>query len=200
MYLLFARAFDYPRPEFWDAVEGKRPEEVFGDAQELTPSSAEKAVLVAPRSQEEREIEYVNSFVVGKGGTPPCPLYEGLHRTDEGREGLLMDLLRFYHYFGLKLSQRDRDFPDHLVTELEFMAYLAAREAAAMEEGKASAPYRKAQRDFLHRHLLAWVPLLEERLATRLPSSAHGPLCSLLVAFAQSERKRLDSSPEGDGP
>lgn len=198
MYLFFARAFDYPRPEFWDAVERKRPEEVFGDTRDLPLSSSGQALIVSPCSQEEREIEYVNTFVVGKNGTPPSPLYEGLYRTDEGREGLLMDLLRFYHYFELKLSERDRDFPDHLVAELEFMAYLADKEAAAIEEGKDSLPYRRAQRDFLDRHLLAWIPALQERIETRLPSSSYRLLIGLLAAFIDNQRKRLDLSLEGE--
>lgn len=178
-YLFFARAFDYPRPEFWDTVEGKRLEE------------AEKGVIVPPRSQEEREIEYINTFVVGRSWTPPCPLYEGLYRKDEGREGLLMELLRFYHHFGLRLSEGDRDFPDHLTTELEFMGYLAAREAAALAEGRDAEPYRRAQRDFLERHLLAWVPRFAERVSSRSGETVMGGVAGLLADFIAGQRRRL---------
>jgi len=41
------------------------------------------------------------------------------------------ELLRFYEHFQVKLSDKERDYPDHLVAELEFMAYLAKKEVEA---------------------------------------------------------------------
>lgn len=178
-YLTFARAFDYPRAEFWEGAEV----EFVADN------------IVSHLSQEAREVEYVNAFELGG-----VLLYEGLHRRDEGREGILEDLLRFYHFFDLRLSADRRDYPDHLVTELEFMGYLASREAAALGHGEDPSPYRKAQWDFLARHLSVWVPLLEERIAKCFPPSDYRQLASLLAAFIERERKRLDSSLEGERP
>jgi DMSO reductase family type II enzyme chaperone len=144
-YRQFACAFDYPQAEFWDRLEqaGSGP---------------------PIRSQEEREADYLAAFELG-GTEPPVPLYEGLCRPADGREGIIEDLLRFYDFFGLRLRQDNRDYPDHLVCELEFMAFLAAREAHAAESGLDAGPYRLAQRDFLQRHLGVWLPELAQRLS-----------------------------------
>ena len=37
--------------------------------------------------------------------------------------------MRFYDFFGLSLSEGQREEPDHLLTELEFLHYLAYQEA-----------------------------------------------------------------------
>ena len=41
------------------------------------------------------------------------------------------EVIRFYNYFGLKLSDERRIPPDHLATELEFLHYLTFRQAAS---------------------------------------------------------------------
>jgi DMSO reductase family type II enzyme chaperone len=109
---------------------------------------------------------YVNLFEVGVG-RPFCPLYEGSHRN--GRLKLMEDLVRFYEHFGLKTAPGDH--PDHLCAELEFMHYLAFKEAAAESQGQDGAGLRLAQFDFLDRHLCLWLP----RVVSRLDEAADVP-------------------------
>jgi len=110
---------------------------------------------------------YVSIFDVGTG-RPYCPLYEGSHRS--GRMKLMEDLVRFYEYFGLRIQPGDH--PDHLCAELEFMHYMAFKEAAALAHADPVADVRRAQRDFLDRHLCRWLPRIRSRLqsARDLPS------------------------------
>jgi DMSO reductase family type II enzyme chaperone len=109
---------------------------------------------------------YISTFEVGVG-RPFCPLYEGSHRG--GRMKLMEELVRFYEHFGLKAQVGDH--PDHLCAELEFLHYLAFKEAAALAHGDDVADLRRAQRDFLDRHLCRWLP----RLRTRLQSAQDLP-------------------------
>src|SRR3990172_870421 len=102
---------------------------------------------------------YVSTFEVGIG-RPYCPLYEGSHRS--GRIKLMEDLVRFYEHFGL--IARPGDHPDHLSAELEFMHYLAFKEAAALAHVGPVPDLQRAQRDFLDRHLCKWLPRVRERL------------------------------------
>jgi DMSO reductase family type II enzyme chaperone len=104
---------------------------------------------------------YVSVFEVGVG-RPYCPLYEGSHRN--GRMKLMEDLVRFYEHFGLKTEPGDH--PDHLCAELEFMHYMSFKEAAALAHSDDVADLRRAQRDFLDRHLCRWLPRLRSRLQT----------------------------------
>lgn len=104
------------------------------------------------------EVEYIRLFEVGPGG-PFCPLYEGSHRG--GRMKIMEELVRFYEHFGLRPASGDQ--PDHICTELQFMHFLAFKQAAA-RDGRAEASLVAAQADFLYRHLCKWLPRVVSRL------------------------------------
>lgn len=174
-YLIFARLFAYPRPEVWEPLERENG-------------------VTRPRSQEEREAEYLAAFEFG-GERPPVSLYEGLSRPGEAREGVLEDVLRFYEFFDIRLQEADRDYPDHLGAELEFMAFLSQRENAAQAGGKDAEPFRQAARDFLQRHVLAWVPGFTERLGKG--ETIYGEIARELAVFCQEHAAELRELEEG---
>lgn len=176
-YLAMAQLFSYPDPEAWQRLVAHG--------------------LVDPAlGQKTLEADYMAAFELGRGKVP-VPLFEGLHRGDLGREGILEDLLRFYEFFDVKLSETDRDFPDHLVTELEFLAWLCMREQTAQREGSDAAPFRRAARDFLDRHLAAWLPEFRQRLeATGTAYAQYGHALSELV---EAHRSRLDEQRQEPG-
>jgi DMSO reductase family type II enzyme chaperone len=181
-YQTFARLLDYPDEAAWRMV---------GEALATASASSGQAdalTVLASRSQEEREADYLAVFELG-GASP----YEGLCLHQEGRYGILEELLRFYHHFGLALDAEHRDFPDHLVTELEFMAYLLILEHEAQVNGRDSADLRRGQRDFLGRHLCKWIPALREKLARHAPSSAYPALVDCLDEFASAHLVELSS-------
>lgn len=66
------------------------------------------------------------------------------------------EVVRFYEYFGLKTAE-DGQPVDHLVTECDFMQYLTFKEATAAAD-RLRGSYRRAQLDFLSRHLWEWLP------------------------------------------
>jgi DMSO reductase family type II enzyme chaperone len=168
-YLGMAQIFSYPNPEAWQRL-------------------VEQGLIDPALGQEVMEAEYLATFELGRGKSP-VPLFEGMHRGDLGREGVLEDLLRFYEYFDVKLSETDREYPDHLVTELEFIAWLCLQEQAAQRDGRDAAPFRRAAGDFLERHLAAWLPEFRRRLeATDSAYAQYGPALGELV---EAHRSRL---------
>ena len=176
-YLAFARIFSYPADAVWAPLESRG--------------------LAPPRSQAEREAEYMDVFELGRNGKA-VPLYEGLCLSSAGREGILEELLRFYDYFGVKLAANDRDYPDHLVTELEFIAHLCAMEQAENERGGDTGNSRRAQRDFLRRHLLAWVPGFAERLGKG--ETVYGEVAHGLAVFCDGHAAQLGELDQGVVP
>jgi DMSO reductase family type II enzyme chaperone len=186
LYGFLARAFDYPDEVFWNRVEGGP----LGDALGAGPAGLvppEMATGVIPRRlQEEREAEYFATF---EGGVPA---YEGLCRSEEGRDGILEDLLRFYHYFGLKLSDDRRDFPDSFVTELEFVDYLIQLERMAAARDAEISSFQRAQRDFLDRHLTIWTERLCERFAERGIDNTYTRLARWLDVAAKTHLDTLE--------
>ncbi len=112
------------------------------------------------------EAGFVETFDAGSP-LPPCPPYEGFY-GEKSRTAVLLEVSEFYRHFGLKMSQKEgkRELPDHISAELEFLHFLTFKEAQAiMNDDK---EFLKgdllAQKDFLERHLLKWVPEFCERL------------------------------------
>ena len=166
--LRIARALDYPRPEFREQID-------------------------PGRTQGEREEDYQSAFDVDGAA-----LYEGFHRGSEGREGILEDLIRFYSFFDLRLSETERDYPDHLVTELEFLSFLAMKEADADAQGGDVRPFQLAQRDFISRHLAIWLPALARRLeAAGCESPLYPGLASTLQELIEARGRALKQELEG---
>ncbi len=168
-YLAMAQLFSYPNPKAWKRL-------------------SENDLIDSALTQETLEAEYLAAFEVGRDASP-VPLFEGMHRGDLGRDGILEDLLRFYEFFDVKLSETDREYPDHLVTELEFLAWLCLQEQAAEQKGGDAASFRRAARDFLVRHLGAWLPAF--RLRLEATDTAYAQYGATLAELVEAHRGRL---------
>jgi len=128
-YLAMAQVFSYPSQEIWQRL-------------------SESGLVDPDLTRETLEAEYLAAFEVGRNGKPVA-LFEGINRPDHGRDGILQELLRFYEFFDVRLNENDRDYPDHLVTELEFLARLCQQEHAAQRNGRDAEPFRRAAGGFL---------------------------------------------------
>ena len=197
LYDLLARAFAVPDPAFHQAVR----ESVFAAqvsenlaalpyALALDDGDAVRQQLCETAGHRELQSEYIRLFDVGTP-RPPCPLYGGEYK--KGRKGTMEELIRFYNYFGLHPSPRSRDMPDHITIELEFMHFVIFREVAALHHQRDRASYLRAERDFLERHLCAWVPRLAERLRRQQPPAFYGALTRLAEAFLAADLRYLQS-------
>lgn len=186
LYAWLATVFSFPTPGLSETIaSGALSDEVEDMASALPyPLPANPGLGVDPGlGHETIEQDYISTFDVGPG-RPPCPLYEGSHRR--GRPQIMEDLVRFYEHFGLRHAEED--LPDHLCTEFEFMHYLAFKQAAALRAGSDSEPYRLAQRDFLDRHLMRWLPLLRGRLAQLEAPSIYQSLARLAEEACRRDR------------
>jgi DMSO reductase family type II enzyme chaperone len=153
------------------------------------PLSAENRAHLGNQAPQPAKLEedYIRLFEVG-AGKPFCPPYEGAHRN--GRMKLMEDLVRFYEHFGL-IANPD-DLPDHICTELQFMHYLAFKEAAVTSIGGERSDLARAQHDFLDRHLRRWMPRLGTRLSSAGdPSSFYTALASFATFFVEADRRWL---------
>jgi DMSO reductase family type II enzyme chaperone len=190
LYRCLAAAFSFPTPELSEAfASGRFLEELMSTVAALPfPLPVDDGLRSDPAlAHDELEQEYIRLFEVGPG-RPPCPLYEGFHRG--GRMKNLEELVRFYEHFGLRAETGD--LPDHLCAELEFMHYLAFKEAAAWHTGADSRPYRLAQRDFLRRHLNRWLPRVRLRLEQLEPPGPYLPLARLAEEACRRDVRSLE--------
>lgn len=187
IYAMLSGVFGFPTPQLARALaSGSWLAELSRAASGLPfqlPIPERGAPSDAHAEFAELQRQYISLFDVG-AGQPYCPLYEGSHRS--GRMKIMEDLVRFYEHFGLKTAPGDH--PDHLCAELEFMHYLAFKEAAALDAGESAEGLPAAQRDFLARHLCRWLP----RVAARLEARSDGGVLYLSVVSLATDFCRLD--------
>jgi DMSO reductase family type II enzyme chaperone len=202
LYQLLAAAFAIPDRDFHRAAQsGLFAEEVRRNAASLPYPVTEgfatnEDLQQGNSSQEELQSEYVGLFDVGMP-RPPCPLFAGEYQ--KARRQVMEELVRFYNHFGVRLSDRTREMPDHIATELEFMHFLTFREVTALHFRQPRESYLRAQRDFLQRHLCAWLPLLRERLERLQPPTGrptwafYAALVRFTEAFTSCDRAYLET-------
>jgi len=192
IYALLAEAFAFPTPELHRALREGRWLARLQEAAAALPYALRVGRGLQARSDLQRlQDGYVGLFDVGFKG-PPCPLYSGHYARDRMR--VMEELVRFYHYFGLRLAPGH--LPDHITVLLEFMGRLASAEGGP---GADVLSYRRAQRDFLGRHLLPWVPRLAEGVARRRAPRFYKALTAFTAHFLAADHRHLCLLLEGEG-
>lgn len=139
-YGLLAAAFSYPDRTVFDDLRSGR----FGRAFDIG----------ALRPAETMLVDYQAAWL--KAFDRLCPPYEGRFFPPSERAGLLLEIRGFYRHFGLAAAPGG-EVEDHLSAEFEFMQVMAHRRLS-----------RRAQHDFLERHLRRWLPLFAAE-SRRLP-------------------------------
>ncbi|RJP26719.1 MAG: hypothetical protein C4520_00300 [Candidatus Abyssobacteria bacterium SURF_5] len=187
MYRFLAESFRYPETEFLKMVkDGEYLKYVLALLHDLpyevaVEEGALSGQLLKNVSQEDFEAEFVRVFDAGPGG-PPCPLYEGKYAGN--RMGNMEELVRFYNNFGLSVAEApERELPDHVTTQLEFMHYLTFKEVIALQRNEDITPYVFAEIDFLKRHPARWLPELHRKAEKVLASRKVPNLCEAAVSF-----------------
>ncbi|OGI44847.1 MAG: hypothetical protein A2150_02700 [Candidatus Muproteobacteria bacterium RBG_16_64_11] len=201
IYKALSLAFLYPSRQFfeelrdggyagqWSALIEALPR-AHPAAGALPRFGAELEAALAGLCFEDYETAYITTFDVGTP-QPPCAPYEGNFREGIPRAKRLLNIVAFYRHFGLKMSEEEckRELADHASVELEFMHFLAFKEAQAREAGEEDLlrGYALAQRDFLARHLTAWFPKFTDKLKTAAASPAFASIAAVAAAFIEQD-------------
>ena len=138
-------------------------------------------------SYELYESAYIALFDVGLP-EPPVPLFESAHNKSQPAQDIALENTYFYEVMGLK-SDPTRGVPDYLVTQLEFLAALRYTREHTTDEGNAVSLAR-AEKDFLERHLLNWVPSANTKLE-RIMAPGYSVLMAMLLQFLEEMRNTL---------
>jgi len=198
LYALLGQGFCYPTEALYELVSrGKFLSEAQEAVSQLPYRLALEGDLGSGLSWESQQFKNQYTWLFDVGGPnpntgeweAPCSLYEGEYGG--GHLRVIEDTLRFYHHFGLKLSQEtgERDRPDHLATELEFLHALTFKEAELVQAGKgaeALSPCRRVQRDFLRFHLGDFLPQVAGEIVPR-GISFYSELARLGEQFCQAD-------------
>ncbi|MEH6584884.1 MAG: molecular chaperone TorD family protein, partial [Halioglobus sp.] len=126
------------------------------------------------------EADYIRVFQVGRRGQPIVHLSAGDYQTLIGsgsRPEFLLEYSGWYRHFGLKTNEEDQanEFPDHIVCQLEFLAWLSHLEHTSADKPPLQQGYQCAQRDFAERHLQQFLELMVSALQAKQQESSINP-------------------------
>ncbi len=197
LYRVLACSFRFPSADFFDAIKSgdyaETLRELIGAAGFSRPHlDADLSVLAGFEGDFDHFCaEYIRIFEVGgERPKPLCPLYGGEYSA-RPRLDVMEELVRFYSYFDLVLSDSDRELPDHICVELEFLHYLSFREARAFESSGDVLSLRRAQADFIERHPGTWLPLMRDRLEASDAPAFFRALASLTARVLEADQSIL---------
>ncbi len=205
LYIFLAKSFGHPTDELYAAMaNGSLMAELRSLACSLPFPLKIQGDFAPSFSRDDFESEYINFFDLSYGSLPLCPLYESCHRDDVDRSEIHEDVIRFWEHFGAGPCDQGRDYPDHLVAELEFLALLLTREAGALDAGKSPESYRLAQLEFLERHLGVWLGKFDEKVQARARERFYRAASSLLKDMVERHlaylRETLARVPQASTP
>lgn len=206
LYRALSQALVYPTAE---AVRQLREQDIpfaraaSGPLEDGVRSALEELRVAFRRVRRGRlEASYRDAFT--HVHSSDCPPYETDYTTGEifRQSQELADLAGFYRAFGVGGSSEERERPDHISVELEFLHLLAYKEAWAVVQGDGEGQEvcRHAEERFLADHVLRWVPGFARRLEAVATHQAYRAVARLTAAFVRSEARRfglpVDAGPE----
>lgn len=198
IYALLAMGFRYPNADCFAQLTDGSYAEAIASALDICAAdlvadfrASLAPALQATSSREELESTYLSAFETNMP-EPSLSLYEGSHHLQGNKPGLLLELKGFYRTFGLTMADSENDLEDALTAELEFMQFLTAKQAQAEEGALDKSPYLRAQKDFLRRHLAAWLPALQAEAESKLKNPFYQALITLANHFVALDAKAVE--------
>lgn len=115
------------------------------------------------------------------------------------REGMMMqhyrdEVLEAYWSFQVSADKEFTEPEDHIATELSFMAFLCQKSRVAIENGdtKKAIEHVAAQKDFLEKHLLKWVPMLVKDILDTARTPFYKGIAALTTEFIEMSLSAAD--------
>jgi TorA maturation chaperone TorD len=136
--------------------------------------------------------EYTRLFIDANPRVQAPPygsVYLDESRMVQGKTTL--DVLNFYRSTGFEPNFEQKELPDHISLEMEFLGILSARESRTGHKG-ANWPGH-LRREFLSRYVLPWVPLFCEHIKSNTVSPFYRALGSLTAEVLAYEHSCLNT-------
>ncbi len=204
LYKLFSIGFRYPTRQLFKTFQnGEFLDEIIYNISSIPEINAlmqESSHMVKNKRDPikgmtfaEFEMKFIRTFDAGIPA-PPCPPYES-HYSGKPGSMVMLEVSEFYSFFGLRMNREEdkREFPDHISAELEFLHFLTFEEGNALRGGKTEKlkGYLLAEKDFLERHLVQWVPGFCLKLQNSEGLPFYPGLAQIVSGFISSEFELL---------
>lgn len=169
VYSMLAVGFSYPDPARLDLLATRLvPTVATLELKEPLGTVVEALASAVPTDVDAARQHHLALFP--PTASQDAPGYETAYRG-EGifqQTALMADVAGFYRAHGLRAGGQERERPDHIVVELDFMAVLAKKEALALRAGAGenASICRESAASFLQDHLGCWAPAFGRRAAS----------------------------------
>ena len=140
-----------------------------------------------PGTLEELQALYIDLFEAGLP-QPRCPLLESAWLLNRRAGDVVLENKLFYQHFGLELDGRAA--PDHLLTQLEFLAWLDHCLAAGNPDADS---LERARAEFLDRHMQHWVGKAA-RLARNAGGGCYAEILEAVAEEAETQLRCVNAS------
>jgi DMSO reductase family type II enzyme chaperone len=185
-YGLLAQALRYPDAALFDALRGGGwARELLEEAPFLT--GVQRTMDALPARLAELQGQHTALFSSGSLCSHQESDFTGGNTFQKA--DIMADVAGFYAAFGVRVSATQRELPDFLGAELEFLHLASWKEAEAMRRGRRAraALCREVQEKFLAEHLGRWIPLYRDRLAASPAGPFYVALAGLVADFINAQ-------------
>ena len=205
LYKFLAFAYRYPDAQWREAIrDGQLAESLdlglpqLGERWKESLSPAAIRIREALSNPSDVAIEDDFNRIFGHTLHCDCPPYETVYRSDHifQQSHLLSDICGFYQAFGLHVSDRFKERPDHISIECEFMHFLTYKEGYAAEHhGSDKATVcRDGEKKFMQEHMGKWAPAFAKRLEDASAEGFYKWVAVLTSSFVSYEEEHLGFS------
>lgn len=201
LYELCVRALAWPTQAHLDRLVelSETLAGVESDVDEVNTSLAQLLAVVAS-GYDVDELRRSHAALFTQIDSQDCPPYEtAFNAGDVFRQTAVMaDVAGFYRAHGLRVGGTERERPDHIQVELEFMAFMSRKEAWALEHlgPEEIAECRRTQAGFLRDHLGCWGPAFGRRAAVLATHPLHKAAGHLVSAWLLADMAFAEVVPE----
>lgn len=198
VYSCLSRLLAYPSPQHNSYIE-EMLAPVLQDLQLPHEVRSPLRVVLAEHSASLDELRRAHTLLFPPIESQDYPGYETAYSAaDVFRQTHTMaDVAGFYRAHGLQVGGTERERPDHITTELEFMAFMAAKEAWAFAHlgSDETGECRRTQELFLSEHLGRWGVSLGLRISVGAGHSLYRAVGDLLAAWLETDMNALGITP-----
>lgn len=199
MYSLLATALAYPTTAVVDGIAGALAEGAPGFPSVM---AAPLGALASMLPEDLATLQRSHQRLFPQIESMETPGYETAYRGDEifNHTAIMADIAGFYRAFGLEVGGATRERPDHITVELEYLAFLAFKEALRCEQSdeEQADVCAAAERSFLTDHLGDWGPELGRRLERHADHDFYRSVGRLLDRWIVQRLDDLGIEPDGN--
>jgi len=133
-------------------------------------------------------VEHTRLFRGVKPFYSPPPPYESVYTEGRVMGESAVNVLKEYSRAGVGVPHKyEREPPDHISFELDFMRHLSQRECSAWRKNNVTDAIRllEEQQKFIHDHLIRWVPNLCDKVGEQAKIGFYRGIAKITKGFIQ---------------